>query len=96
METKDIRWQVRWLYVGAWWVEKAEMLKNHMFLYVFLRGQEGRKDAKTASNGAANRISMSKRFDLSLKMLYAAISNCASCAGGEHIIRKIMKTYAKM
>ena len=37
-------------------------------------------------------FSTSKKCDFSLKMLYAAISNCASCAGGEHIFRKIMKT----
>ena len=36
-------------------------------------------------------LGSSKKCDFWLKMLYAAISNCASCAGGEHIFRKIIK-----
>ena len=36
-------------------------------------------------------LGSSKKCDLSLKMLYAAISNCASCAGGENIFRNSWK-----
>ena len=36
-------------------------------------------------------LGSSKKCDFWLKMLYAAISNCASCAGGEHIFRQIIK-----
>ena len=40
-ELLDMRWQVWCVYVRAWWGPKAEMLKNHWFLKVFLKGQEG-------------------------------------------------------
>ena len=47
------------------------------------------------SDGASRGVSTSKKCDFWLKMLYAAISNCASCAGGEHIFRKIMKKWCQ-
>ena len=30
---------LRWLYVGAWWNQKAKMLKKHWFEYYTLKGQ---------------------------------------------------------
>ena len=50
MEPKDFRWQVWWLYEGAWWGRKAKMLKKHWFLHVYLKGQEGHGDAKAAKS----------------------------------------------
>ena len=92
MEPKDVRWQVWWLYEGAWWGRKAKMLKNHWFLYVFLRVKEAKRNPGLRTVIRAGPVSTLKKCDFWLKMLYAAISNCASCAGGEHIFRKIKKT----
>ena len=39
MEPKEVRWQVRWLYVRAWWGTKLEMLIFQRFLYVFERAK---------------------------------------------------------
>ena len=50
MEPEDLRWQVWWVYVGAWWGQKAKMLKKHWFYHYFLKGQEGHEDAKAANN----------------------------------------------
>ena len=36
MELEDIRLQVGWVYVGAWWGQKAEMLKKCVFLKLFV------------------------------------------------------------
>ena len=56
MELEDIRLQVGWVYVGAWWGQKAEMLKKCWFLKLFLKGQKGHEDAKTA-NKPPSRVS---------------------------------------
>ena len=37
MELEDIRLQVGWVYVGAGWSQKAEMLKKCWFLKLFLK-----------------------------------------------------------
>ena len=49
MELEDIRLQVGWVYVGAWWGQKAEMLKKCWFLKLFLKGQGGPEDARAAN-----------------------------------------------
>ena len=38
------------LFVGAWWGQKAKILKKYWFLKLFWKGQEGHGDARTANN----------------------------------------------
>ena len=52
MEQEDIRLQVGWVYVGAGWGQKAEMLKKCWFLKLFLKGQAGPEYARAANNRA--------------------------------------------
>ena len=42
MMPKELRWQVWWVYEGAWWGLKSKMLVFHWFYHYFLKGQEGR------------------------------------------------------
>ena len=42
------------LFVGAWWGQKAKMLKKVLVFKAFLKGQDGPEDASAANNGARN------------------------------------------
>ena len=39
MMPKELRWQVWWVYEGAWWGLKSKMLVFHRFYHYFLKGQ---------------------------------------------------------
>ena len=71
------------------------MLICHWFLCVFLRVKAATSILGKSCEYPVRGVSTSKKCDFLLKMLYAAISNCASCAGGEHIFRKAHKHWGK-
>ena len=49
MHFKSLRWRAWCLNVRAWRGQKVTMLKNHWFLYVFLKGQEGPQESKNVA-----------------------------------------------
>ena len=91
MEPEDLRWQVWWVYVGAWWGPKPKMLIFHWFYSCFLKCQEGPEDANRANRQASRAASMSKKWYFLLKMLCVYIWKYASHCSGKHISRNCMK-----
>ena len=53
MELEDIRLQVGSVYVGAWWGQKAEILKKCWFLKLFLKEHtiQGARQSAGAEHG---------------------------------------------
>ena len=84
MMPEELRWQVWWVYEGAWWGRKAEMLKKYWFYYYFLKGQRGHKDANRTNTPTSRTICHWKCF------IFIRISSCRSCSG-EHMFIKIAR-----
>ena len=61
MEPKDLKWQVWWVYEGAWWGRKAKMLKNHRLYHNFLKGQGWPADANRTNNPAIRGVRHRKK-----------------------------------
>ena len=67
------------------------MLKNHWFLYVFLKGQEGPEESKRTNEKAVRTFFDVEKVIFQFRMLRIDCENCASCLGGEHIFETIVK-----
>ena len=99
MEPEELRWQVRWLYLEAWWGPKAEMLKKYWFYLYFLKGQ-GRPEFfnranNTVTKGVQHRKQHRKQHrtivHFSFSLFHADHQNCTSYCSGEHNSTKIIK-----
>ena len=85
MEPEDLRLQVGWVYVGAWWGQKAEMLKKCWFLKLFLRGQEGHGYARETNSRVGRTVREGEKVILLIKnglWLYSEL--CFLCWRGAH------------
>ena len=93
MEPEDLRWQVWWLYLGAWWSQKSKLLKNHWFYCYFLKGQSGHGSESPPPKWWLWSHFGDGNFALYKMLAKIGFRKCASCLGEEHIFIKQMKKW---
>ena len=92
MMPKELRWQVWWVYEGAWWGLKSKMLVFHWFYHYFLKCEEGHEYGSPRKNQASRGGFEVRKWDFWLNMLCVYIQKCVSHCSEEHIFTKGMKT----
>ena len=92
MMPKELRWQVWWVYEGAWWGLKSKMLVFYWFYHYFLKGQ-GRPEYANRTEFTPSRGGFEvRKWDFWLNMPCVYIQKCVSHCSGEHIFTNNMKT----
>ena len=92
MEAKDLGWQVWWLYEGAWYGQKAEMLKIIGFHHYLLKGHGCHEEIRQMNNPASRAVL--GRFDIEKvrKIIKTALGRswklCFPCGRGADFQKK--------